>query len=136
MSVEKIPVVKSRIKRLTVDSVTNWQLPVLVIIFVSVIFVSVKTVVHRHQARVSYMELQKLEKERDKFAAQWSRLKLEQGTALNQVRVEQYARWDLDMKIPKTSEIKMLREPVSRTVEVGLDRQKKTAVSSKVALGE
>ena len=98
-------------KQLTVDSATNWQLPLLAILFVSVVFVAIKTVVQRHESRTAYMKLQVLEKERDKLAAQWSRLKLEQGTALNQVRVEQYARWDLEMKIPKASEIRVVREP-------------------------
>ena len=37
---------------------------------------------------------------------------MEQGTVLNQVSVERQARWDLGMKMPKTSEIEMIREPV------------------------
>ena len=98
-------------KQITVDSVTNWQLPLLAILFVSIVFVAIKTVIQRHESRTVFMKLQTLEKERDKLAAQWSRLKLEQGTALNQVRVEQYARWDLGMKIPKASEVKVVREP-------------------------
>jgi cell division protein FtsL len=111
MSVEKPQVNNIRTNRqLTVDSTANWQLPVLAILFVSVVFVAIKTVVYRHESRTSYMQLQKLEADRDKLAAQWSRLKLEQGTALNQVRVEQYARWDLNMEIPKASEIKTVRE--------------------------
>ena len=110
MSVQD-PVGESVSKQLTVDSVTNWQLPLLAILFVSIVFVAIKTVVQRHESRTAYMKLQTLEKERDKLAAQWSRLKLEQGTALNQVRVEQYARWDLEMKIPKASEIRLVREP-------------------------
>lgn len=98
-------------KPITVDSVINWQLPVLAILFVSIIFIAIKTVVHRHESRAAYVKLQKLEKERDKLAAQWSRLKLEQATTLNQVRVEQYARWDLNMKMPKASEVKIIQEP-------------------------
>ena len=97
-------------KQITVDSVTNWQLPVLAILFVAIIFVAIKTVVHRHESRVTFMHLQKLEKERDALAAQWSRLKLEQGAMLNQVLVEQRARWDLKMKIPRTSEKMIVRE--------------------------
>ena len=121
MSVEKSPVSKVKAaKQLTVDSVTNWQLPVLAILFVSVVFVAIKTVVHRHESRTSYMKLQKLEKERYKLAAQWSRLKLEQGTALNQVRVEQYARWDLNMEMPKASEIKTIRESLRLKAELEL----------------
>jgi len=89
---------------------TGWQLPVLLLLFVLVIFVAVKTVVNRHQSRTLFMELQSLEKQRDKLVAQWSRLKLEQGTLLNQVRVERQARRDLGMKMPKPSEIKIVRE--------------------------
>lgn len=126
-------------KPLTVDSTANWQLPLLAILFVLVVFVAIKTVVHRHEARTSFMELQSLEKERDKLAAQWSRLKLEQGTALNRVKVEQYARWDLGMKIPKASEVKIVREqsPIeSHQLDiVDLDSAVKP-VPSKVALGE
>jgi len=81
----------------------NWQLSLLVILFISVVFVAIKTVVHRHQSRTLFMELQTLEKQRDKLSARWSRLKLEQGTMLNQVRVERQARQDLGMKMPKTS---------------------------------
>lgn len=110
MSVQNPAEEKSN-KQITVDSVTNWQLPLLAILFVSIVFVAIKTVIQRHESRTAFMKLQTLEKERDKLAAQWSRLKLEQGTALNQVRVEQYARWDLGMKIPKASEIKVVREP-------------------------
>ena len=115
MSIQDPVEVNAANKQVTVDSVTNWQLPLLAVLFVSIVFVAIKTVVQRHESRTAYMKLQTLEKERDKLAAQWSRLKLEQGTALNQVRVEQYARWDLEMKIPKASEIRIVREP--RAVE-------------------
>ena len=130
----------------TVDSVVGWQLPLLLVLFASVVFVAIKTVVHRHETRTAYMELQKLEKERDKLAAQWSRLKLEQGTTLNQVRVEQYARWDLKMEMPKAAEIRMVRESVN--IELGSDaiaaeiqnNNKSSAMNddkqSKVALGD
>jgi len=118
----------------TVDSVVNWQLPVLVILFVAVIFVAIKTVVHRHESRTQFMQLQVLEKERDKLSAQWSRLKLEQGTMLNQVRVERSARWELGMQMPKTSEIKMIREPAKKSFLIVDQVNKET--TSKVALGE
>jgi len=118
MSIQEPVEVSTSSKQVTVDSQTNWQLPLLAILFVSIVFVAIKTVVQRHESRTAYMKLQTLEKERDKLAAQWSRLKLEQGTALNQVRVEQYARWDLKMKIPKASEIRIVREPQAIIEEV------------------
>jgi len=88
----------------------NRSLIILIMLFVMVVFVAIKTVVYRHESRTLFMELQALEKQRDKLAARWSRLKLEQGTMLNQVRVERQARRDLGMQMPKTSEIKMVRE--------------------------
>lgn len=130
--------VKVSTKLATVDSVVNWQLPLLVVLFVAVIFVAIKTVVHRHESRNMFMQLQVLEKERDKLAAQWSGLKLEQGTMLNQVRVEQNARWDLKMKIPKASEVRVVREPKKETVMSIVDLPEVPVESgvSKVALSD
>ncbi len=129
--VQTTPVVK---KLTTVDSVVNWQLPLLVVLFVAIIFVAIKTVVHRHESRNLFMHLQVLEKERDKLSAQWSRLKLEQGTMLNQVRVEQNARWELGMKMPKTSDMEMIREPAKKSFLV-VDQLSESS-ASKVALGK
>ena len=125
------------VKMKTVDSVVNWQLPLLVILFVAVIFVAIKTVVHRHESRTLFMGLQVLEKERDKLAAQWSRLKLEQGTMLNQVRVERNARIDLNMEMPRATEIKTIRESAKEIVVSTESNEKTPAVlkASKVALG-
>ncbi len=120
-------------RNVTVDSVTNWQLPLLAVLFVAVIFVAIKTVVYRHESRALFMQLQKLEKERDKLSAQWSRLKLEQGTSLNQVRVEQQARWDLKMKMPKASEIKVVRE---EAVKHRVNPVVQNTKASKVALSD
>lgn len=110
---------------------TGWQLYVLIFLFLSVIFVAIKTVVHRHESRTLFMSLQILEKERDRLAAQWSRLKLEQGTLLNQVNVERQARRDLKMKPPKASDIKIVREviKIKESPVIG-------EMGSKVALGD
>ena len=88
----------------------SWQLPLLLVLFVLVVFVSVKTIEHRHVSRTSFVQLQLLEKERDKLLAQWSRLKLEQGTVLNQIYVEKQARQVLGMEVPRVSNIRRLRE--------------------------
>ncbi len=135
---------QAEIKQLTVDSVTNWQLPLLAILFVAVVFVAIKTVVYRHESRTAFMQLQTLEKERDNLAAQWSRLKLEQGAMLNQVRVERLARWDLKMKMPKASEVRIVREPrkiqiqpvVNKPVANKLVKNNQSPVASKVALSD
>ena len=88
----------------------NWELPVLLILFVAVIFVAVKNIVHRHESRGLFMQLQKLEKDRDLLLARWSRLKLEQVTKLNQMGVEKKAIERMSMHIPKPSEIKRIHE--------------------------
>ncbi len=96
--------------KVDIGGTLNWQLPLLLVLFVAVIFTAIKTVEQRHEARSQFVKLQTLEKERDMLAAQWSRLKLEQSTMLNQVRVEYLASRDLKMQIPKPSEKKMIRE--------------------------
>lgn len=108
---------RSTLKAYEAKQGASWQLPLLVILFVSVVFVAIKTVVHRHHSRSMFMELQALEKQRDKLVAQWSRLKLEQGTLLNQVRVERQARRNLGMQMPKTTEIKIVRETLKMKVK-------------------
>ncbi len=110
MNVSKNKARQSVLKAYEAKEGANKLLIVLIVLFVMVVFVAIKTVVHRHESRTLFMQLQTLEKQRDKLAAQWSRLKLEQGTMLNQVRVERQARRDLGMQMPKTSEIKMVRE--------------------------
>ncbi len=124
-----VPQQVSKSVPVTLDSVIDWRLIVLAISFIAIIFIAIKTVVQRHESRSLFIEMQKLEKERDVLAAQWSRLKLEQGTVLNQVSVERQARWDLGMKIPKAAEVKMIIEP-AETVIV-----EKTPADKRVSLG-
>ncbi len=120
-----------------IDSMINWKLVLLPVLFIAVIFVAIKTVVHRHEARSLFVEAQRLEKERDVLAAQWSRLKLEQGTALNQVSVERQARWDLNMHIPKASDIQIIREPLLDYVGlIDADNDAKPATLTKVSLSD
>ena len=117
----------------------NWQLSLLLMLFVAVVFTAIKTVSQRHEARSQFVKLQKLEKERDKLAAQWSRLKLEQSTMLNQVRVERLASRDLNMQIPKLSEKKMIRETIVErplVYPVMTAPSGKTVKNATVALGE
>ena len=117
------------------SSVINWQLLLLLVLFFSCVFVAIKKVVHRHESRMVYMQLQELNKERDKLTAQWSRLKLEQATTLNQVRVEKYARGDLSMNMPRASEIKFIKEPIlDSTLESGELRLVSTKTEKSIAV--
>ncbi len=116
------------------ESSANWKLPLLLVLFVSVIFVALKIVVHRHQSRAMFMQLQQLEKQRDTLAAQWSRLKLEQGTQLNQVRVERLAQRELGMMMPKKSEIKIVRETINVNTRAMVRVPETPEVASEIAM--
>lgn len=87
-----------------------WQLPVLILLYVAVISVAIKVVLNRHEARVLYGELRHLEKEHDRLTAQWSRLKLEEGTLFNQMVVENEAKQNLNMIVPKHNRIRVIIE--------------------------
>ena len=88
----------------------SWKLLLTAVLYVSVIVLAVKVVMNRHEARNLFSELQHLEKERDKLTALWSRLKLEEGTLLNQVVVETRARREMRMRVPRQSDIKVIHE--------------------------
>lgn len=88
----------------------SWKFLLTAVLYVSVIFLAVKVVMNRHEARNLFSELQQLEKERDKLTALWSRLKLEEGTLLNQVVVETRARQEMNMRVPRRSDIKVIHE--------------------------
>ena len=88
----------------------SWQFPLFILLYASVIFVAIKVVLNRHEARILYGDLQALEKEHDRLTAQWSRLKLEEGTLFNQVVVERRAKQELNMVVPKHNKIRVIVE--------------------------
>lgn len=82
----------------------------LLLLYALVIGMALLVVANRHHARQLFAELQKLEQERDELIAEWSRLKLEQSTLLNQVHVETRAKQDLKMQKPSADNIRVIRE--------------------------
>ena len=72
----------------------------LLVLYIMVITAALWIVQNRHTSRQLFMELQTLEKERDRLSAEWSRLKLEQSTILNQIRVDNRAKSELGMQKP------------------------------------
>ncbi len=88
----------------------SWKLSLVAVLYLSVIVVAIKVVMNRHEARNLFSELQHLETERDSLTAQWSRLKLEEGTRLNQVVVETRSRQEMNMRVPRQSDIEVIHE--------------------------
>jgi cell division protein FtsL len=65
------------------------------------VLVSAISVVYtKHQSRVEFVALQKLEQHRDDLDEEWGRLLLEQSTWASPGRVEREAKVKLDMSIP------------------------------------
>jgi cell division protein FtsL len=63
----------------------------------------------RHQTRSQFVQLQQLNAERDALDVQWGQLKLEQSAFATHGRVEQAARDDLKMIIPRPEEVRIVK---------------------------
>ncbi len=63
-------------------------------------------VVHiQHTNRHLFVQLQKLQKERDRLEIEWESLRLEQSTLITDAAVEKVARTRLNMVLPDPSEV-------------------------------
>ena len=63
----------------------------------------------KHQSRSLFVELQRLEKQRDRLDEEWGRWKIEQGMDAAHNRVERVARQDLKMVIPQPQQVSQVR---------------------------
>ena len=59
----------------------------------------------KHESRTAFIELQRLQSERDRLDIEWGRLKLEQSSWSSHGRVEQVARANLKMIIPPVNDV-------------------------------
>ena len=62
----------------------------------------------RHQTRSLFIEMQSLSTERDALDIEWGQLKLEQSAWSTHGRVEQTARVNLRMVIPRPNEVRIV----------------------------
>ena len=86
---------------------TRWQLTA--VLAVTIFFSALQVVLHQHQARKIFIEVQALERERDRLNEEWGRLQLEQSTWATDARVEEVARTRLHMLEPKGSAVVLVR---------------------------
>lgn len=88
------------------NSMTRFAVPLLwILVFASCLGV----VWSKHQARSLFVELQGLEAERDRLNIEWGQLKLEQSAWSTHGRVEQMARSELRMVIPRPTEVRLVQ---------------------------
>ena len=63
----------------------------------------------RHEHRLAFVAINKLDKARDELNIEFGRLQLEQATWAESNRVDQIARTRLGMKFPEGAEIEVVR---------------------------
>ena len=71
---------------------------------------AVATVYVQHHRRMQFVELRKLERERDRLQVEWGQLKLEQSTWATHERIERLAVDKLDLHVPPAADV-VLVEP-------------------------
>ena len=64
----------------------------------------------KHQARTLFIELQALQQSRDQLNIEWGQLQLEQSAWGMHGRVEQMARQDLRMVVPRPDEVHIVEQ--------------------------
>ena len=89
------------------SSLGRWSMPVIwALLFASAIGV----VWSRHETRSLFIQLQSLTSQRDGLDIEWGQLKIEQSAWSSHGRVEQTARANLKMVIPKPDEVRLVQE--------------------------
>lgn len=84
----------------------SWSMAVLV---AGIVFSAFGVVVSSHYARMLFVELQALEQQRDELNMEWGQLQIEQSTWATHGRIESVARDELELVIPDTDRIRVLR---------------------------
>ena len=85
------------------------SLVVNLLLTVLVVLSSLGVVYAKHESRLLFGELQKLESERDRMNTEWGQLQLEQSTLTTHGQVEKAARTRLGMQIPEPDQVVMVR---------------------------
>lgn len=81
----------------------------LTLLVVANIVSALGVVYSRHQHRLLFVHLTRLEKQRDELNIEFGRLQLEQATWAEANRIDQVARERLGMKFPEAGEIVVVR---------------------------
>ncbi len=80
----------------------------LILLGTAVFFSAVKVVIARHDTRKLFVEIQKLEKDRDSLNEEWGRLRLEQSTWATDARIESVSKTELHMIEPVTRSVTLI----------------------------
>ena len=83
----------------------------LLVLWLMVMVSAVGVVWSKQQSRNQFVELQRLEKERDQLDTEWGQLRLEQSTWVTYGRIEKIARDDLHMVLPDPNQVHLVEQP-------------------------
>lgn len=79
------------------------------VLWVALLGAAIAVVWSKHQARSLFIELQALHAKRDALDIEWGQLKLEQSAWAMHGRVEQTARLNLQMVVPRPDEVRIVK---------------------------
>ena len=87
------------------------QLWLTVPLTVAVVVSAISVIRAKHQSRQLFVELEALNRERDRLQVDWGRLQLEESTWGTHPRVESLAREHLDLDLPSSEQVVVVAEP-------------------------
>jgi cell division protein FtsL len=79
------------------------------VLWLAVLGSSVQVIYARHKARDLFVHLEKLNAERDSLEMEWGRLQLEQSYWSSHAFVERVANSKLQMNLPQTRDVRIVR---------------------------
>ena len=82
---------------------------ILAVLVIANVATALLVVRDRHEHRLAFIALNKLDKARDELNIEFGRLQLEQATLAQATRVDQEARGRLGMKFPEAGDIVVVR---------------------------
>jgi cell division protein FtsL len=80
------------------------------VLLLAVVASGIAVVWARHQDRAAFVQLSRLENQRDALNVEFGRLELEQATWASPSRIEQIARGQLGMISPPAASVEMIHE--------------------------
>jgi cell division protein FtsL len=82
---------------------------ILPVLWLAVLGSSMQVIYARHKARALFVQLEKLNAQRDALDMEWGRLQLEQSYWSSHAFVERVANAKLQMNLPQTRDVRIVR---------------------------
>lgn len=92
-----------------VQAFWNLKSGMLMLLILSVVGSAFTLIYAKHESRKLYTTLQKMQKSKDAHHAEWTQLLLEEGVLSSDVRVEKIARENLNMMVPPSNQVVVIK---------------------------